>query len=1101
MPFLTPTDRQRRIAQFSEEWGVNPPPAAASLTRPHKSPSFFTAKDDQTAEELLHRHAAELAQYQKKSSLSKAFSSNTLKKGKNWEPREILDVLSAWIANGGTPGVVEAFISKLAAAGVEFNGSQTKQKNGILHRRKSLETFVDRAKYLKLAAEGNQYDTLQVLLPHADPYSIDQALAPAIRCGHVRVTELLLRYGACASQTPEGQDVFRRACADQTRSRMIGLLLRAESRPSPEWTSICMCDAAKAACLETVIHLSKSTADGNYNSAEGLKAAVAMGRRDIALAIIVGEQPPRGPALAESFQVLLDHEPLDPSTHLSLAEVLLCAGAQGEVLSRALERACDTRFHEMAKLLARYGASVEYDDAAVLKRMIARGEADLVKSLLSEPAKLSPALASSCVPLIAKHAPYGHRAAILNLLLRKGAGGVVLDDMLIDAAEAGDMDSVSLLLSPIFPESPPGATERRGHYRSPSSVPRHEIASVDHKSGEALRTAVLRGDTIMTDRILSRQPTAETLSAVFPLTKKLPLKGRHQMVQLFLKRSLPGPCLHAALHDAINEDVSRRDSALINMLLEHNADINFSQGPGLAGVIQQKDTTLLQSLLKKASPQTAAARIPDAMNLSDHEERFEIMSMLMGAGAVIGSQQVASALLQTLGERPVDAPLLKLLLQQGGADVNLLEGAIAKKAVSNPDPKILEAVFGHGKPSASTMTCALNELAPLPSTESKAAKLRTILSDCTHKPDLDWVLVHEVQSLLETSNTKASLSTLQTLLDGGADPNAFKAAALCHGVIGANSKVTDMLFDARCGLTAASLGAALPHVLRLTDPNRRLTLAKKLVDAGAHPLETNRALIHTITAYPQDVPLQSLLAAAADTTDGEAMSLCVSKESPETMDLLLAKSSSSAALRTGMLSKAMDVKNRRARQSMCESLLRLGVSKEGASSALLVAARDGDVQLGDLLIAHGANITTNNGKAIIEACRGGSAELLSILLKQDGHVGDDTLEAGFQAATELRDLGKRAMVFEQLLRKGIKGDLVDAQLQTAARYGEDGQAILKVLLMAGADVNFNDGECVVAATRSAFIGNLELLLGLWDGGSAQVSVRTSQRLKFYSRAG
>lgn len=1037
----------------------------------------------------MQRRASDLAQFRRKSSLSKAFSSNNLKKGKGWDPREVLEVLASWIASAGSPGVAEALILKLAAGGVDFSGNQTKQKSSMLSRRKSVDAVVDRFRFLSLAVDGDQYDMLQVLLPRADSYSIDKALSPAIRNGNMPIAELLVRYGACASRTPEGQDAFRQACVDQSRSDLIALLLRPDSRPSPAWASACMTDAARAACLDAVLHLSRSTADGDYNRAEALKSAIALGRHDIALVIIMGNQPPQPTALGESFQALYENPSIDPPQKLAMAELLLCAGAHGDVVSQALENACDIQFYDMANLLAQYGASIEHNDAAVLKKAIARGQLDLVRSLLTSSAKLSPSLASSCVPLIAKEAPFQARATLLTLLLDKGASGIPLDDMLIDAVKAGDVGSVDLLLNPFFPATSPAATGTSSDRIRPSTVlSRHQVASVDHKSGEALRTAVLRGDVLMAGKILAGQPADETLSMVFPLTATLSPKDRYRMAQLFLKQSLSGPCLQAALRDAINEVPAQRDNEFIKLLLEHKADINFSQGSALTVVIKQKDLGLLDSLLRDASPQTAAARIMDAMDVPEPKERFDMVSMLVNAGAAIGTQEMATALLQTLSERPVDMSLLRTLLQQGGADVNLLEGAIVKKAVSNPDPKVLDMVFGYGKPSPSSVTCAFSEMAPLPSTDSKAWKLRAILAKCSTKEDLHWVLVHEVQSLLKAGGAKASLSSLKILLDGGADPNAYKAAALCHSVIGASSKVTDMLFEARTPLTSASLGAALPHVLRIPDAKERLTLTKKLVEAGAHPLEVNRALVHAIATYTKDVHLQSVLAAAADTSDGEALALSVSKESPETADLLLAKSPSSAEIRGSLLGKAMGIRNRATRHHMCESLLKLGVTTDAASSALLVAARDGDVNLGDLLMAHGASIATKNGQAIVEACRSGSAEVLSILLKQDGRIAKSTLQAGFQAATEVRDLSKRAVVFEKLLGKGVRGDLVDAQLQSAARYGEDGQAVLRVLLVAGADPNFNNGECVVAATRSAFIGNLELLLGLWDEGGSQKKV-------------
>lgn len=1085
MPALTPNDRQRRIIQLSQEWGIRLPPAPAPLSRPPHPPSFRTPADDQIAEELMQRRAADVAQYRPRSSIRQAFSSNNLKKGKNWDPREVLEVLSACISNAGSPGVAEALIAKLAAAGVDLAGAQ-KQKGGILTRRRSVEGFGDRSRLLRLAVDGNQFDMVQLLLPNVDSFAIDACLPAAIRSGNAPIVELLLRYGASAAQTPDGQDAFRQACAVHGQSHMVSLILRAEGRPPAALASAAMCDAARAGCLDTVLHLSRSTADGNHNHAEALKAAISLGRRDMALAIVMGNRPPQRPGLDEAFQILYDHPSLNPTMKVEVAELLLCAGADGVVLAQALERSCESQFLDMATLLASHGASVEYNDATTLKTAIARGEMDLVRSLLHDGTALSSTLASSCVPLIAKQAPFDERYTILTLLLRKGANGVALDEMLIDAAEAGDMNAIDLLLSPNFPGSSSSSSHDSPASPASYSANRHELASVDHKSGEALRTAVIRGDTHMTQRILAGQPSPETLAIVFPLTKKLSNVDRYRMVELFLKRSLSGPCLHAALHDAINEDVTQRDNSLIKLLLKYEADVNFSQGTGLTSLIKQRDIELLGTLLQKASPQTAAARLQDVMQVSDHRARYEMTTMLLSAGAAIGTKEISSALLEALSEKPVDMSLLRLLLQQGGADINLVDGAIIKQAVTNPDPKVLELVFSFGRPSVSSITSALNDLVPLPSTEGKGWKLKIITGKLSHKEDLSWVLVHEVQSLSKTRTDAASLSALKQLLASGADPNAYKAAALCHAVIAANTQVVDMLFASSHPPTPAALGTALPHALRISEPMERLALAKKLVEAGAHPLEGNRALTHAIATYPEDVGLLKVLAAAADTSDGEALSMSVAKEVPEILDILLKQSQCSVSSRSATLGKAMEAKNRSARQRMCQSLLKAGVSPEAASSALLVAARDGDSPLGDLLMAHGASIANNGGQAIVEACRGGSPEVLAVLLKSDPNTSKQTLEAGFQAATEVRDLNKRAVIFEQLLKRGVRGELVDQQLESAARYGEEGQQILKALLLAGADPNYNSGEAIVAATRSAFISSLELLLGLWNEGGNQV---------------
>lgn len=600
MPPPTADARQRRIIQLSEQWGIVLPPAPAPLSRPQSPPSFRTIADDQTAEDLLVRRSAEVAQLRPKSGLSRAFSSSNLKRNKGYDSKDILDVLSQWVGNCGSPGVAESLIAKLAGLGIDIHGMQT-GKSGMLSRRRSVENVGDRTRLLKTAVENGQLDMVQVLIPHADPFTLDNCLPVAIRIGNVPIVEVLLRYGANASQTPEGQDAFRQACVNQSLQNMIGLLLQSDGRPSSVCLSQSLSDAARAGCLHTVLHLSRSTADGNYNNAEALKIAVNSGRRDIAIAIAMGNKPPQSPGLEEAFQLLMENVSSSPTTKLELAELLLCCGAQGDILSQSLELACASQFFEMASLLAAYGVSIEFNDAAVLKTAISRGQSELVGSLLNEQATVSPALASSCLHLVPRQAPFETRYAILYLLLRKGASGKALDECLIHAVQAGDGHAVDLVLSPHFPDAQRSRSDSIHQRRSRISN-RHATASPDHRNGEALRTAVVRGDINMTARILAAKPSTEILTLVFPLTKSLSSKDRYQMVELFLKGALSGPCLHSALQDAVDVDASQRDDGLVRLLLQHKADINYNNGAGLNTVILQKDMPMLSLLMQNATP-------------------------------------------------------------------------------------------------------------------------------------------------------------------------------------------------------------------------------------------------------------------------------------------------------------------------------------------------------------------------------------------------------------------------------------------------------------------------------------------------------------------
>ena len=1081
MSLITPNERQRRILQLSHDWGVSLPPAPVSLSRPSQIPSFQSAGDDEAAEGILQRRAAEASQLRQKSSLSRAFSSNNLKRGKAWDPREIIDALSTHIANAGSPGVAEALIGKLSAAGVDLSGAQ-KQKSGLLSRRRSVDFLADRTKLVRLAVDAGNVDMVHVLLPHADSFSLDASIPVAIRKGDAQTVELLLRYGANTGETADGQDAFRHACAIHGQDQMISMIVSSVGRPSPLLVSQALCDASRSGSLENVLQLSRSTADGNHNQAEALISAVKMGRKDIAVAIIMGNKPPQAPGLNEAFRTLYDHLSLSPRTKLEMAELLLCAGASGETPARALEQACKSQFYEMVQILAKYQTSIEYNDAAALKYAIHRGDMDLVKLLLTEQAVLNASLASSCVPLIPKQSSPETRYAILLQLLFKGANGAVLGQSLADAVEASDLKSVDLLLDPQVTPSP----SLGGTNNASLSNFTHAVASPDLRSGEALRTAVIRGDLSLTRKLLDARPSPQTITNVFPLTKTLPPPERHKIVQLFLGSSLSGECLHAALQDAISPAPSQRDNNLITLLLQHGADINYNNGEGLAPLIKQMDLSLLNVMLQKVSPQTAASRVPDAMQVTDHRTRFEIMNMLLRAGAVVGTAEIASATLSTLSEKPVDMSLLRLLAEPGSADINALDGAIITSAVANPDPKVLDLLIKYGNPAAKTISLALDALAPQFSGDSKSWKLNTLLSKASTNLDLSRLLVLEVKSLVDNKAHKPNVASLNRLLESNADPNAHNASALCHATIAGQQDVLSLLIQCRHAPTPTSLGLALPHALRISKTKDRLDTTTQIVQAAAPPREIGRALMHTINSHPDDLTLIRLLSSKADVKGVDTLSHAVTKESADILNILLETTTHSAEERNAALGRAMDIKSRAVRSSICKLLLTAGVSTQVASGALLVAARDGDVQLGDMLMAHGASISSNNGQAFVEASRGGSVEVLKVLLKSDGGSQKKTLQAAFQAATEVGDLNKRAVIFDELLQRGVSGELVDAQLLSAARSGEDGEGILKVLLAAGADPNYNNGDAVVAATRSAFVASVELLLGLWADGHSQV---------------
>ncbi|KAK3934249.1 Serine/threonine-protein phosphatase [Diplogelasinospora grovesii] len=941
---------------------------------------------------------------------------------------------------------------------------------------------MERSRILQRAIENRHAEMVAVVVPYADSVTLDAALPLAIRSGDVTMVQLLLQRGANTAQTRDGQDAFRQMCIVGGHADIVGLILQSEGRPAPGWVSMAMVDAARKGCLETVLRLSRSTADGDYNNAEALKTAVAQCRVDIALAILTGTKPPApgGQGLIDSFAALFEHPAVGPNDKVDLTEALLCAGATGDAVSLALAQACVTEFYDMVDLLVSYGASVEFQDASVLRNAVAKGQSSLVQLLLNESSTLSPKYASECVEHIPKTISPEDRHAILSILLRKGATGTPLSDALIVAVQACDLQSVELLLTPHFPGSGRLAASHDLRKGPRGMVyDRHEIASVDHRNGLALSIAVMMGNMPMVNQLLAGKPSAETLEQAFPQIHELPPVQRYQVAELFLSTGLSGPCVSVALQAAIEEEPPQRDENFINLLLRYNADVNFNDGAGILSAVAHQDIALLEAMLKsKPTAQTMAAAMSKAMMIDDRPVRYRMVSMLINAGAGREGEEVSEALAQILSVKPTDVQLATLLLDQGRADANFNQGLPLVNAIHDPNPTVLDLVLQKGRPSPETLARGLDVLSEMATTPEKVAKFDAILRRSKQKELLSALLFKEAQTLLKSPLEKRNLAVVKLLLAAGADVNAHKAATLCCAVKSADTPISDLIFNARPN--PVSLSAALPHSLNIVDAMDRLTFTQRLVDAGAPSSETNRALIYAIAAHPNDLPLIGLLAAHADSIDGEALMAAVKQEKMEIVDILLSKSPRkySVAVLSSAFQEATKAKDRKRRAAVCKYLLQRGVSGTVVSEALLAAAADGDVALGGILMDHGASVEHQEGESIVAACAAGAPDVLEMLLTSKVEVKKQTLAKGFQAATQVGDLKKRAEVFRLLLEKGVSGEVVDAQLISAAKFGDEGEPLVRMLLEFGASVDYNAGEAVWNATRSAIMGSLKLLLGV-----------------------
>ncbi|KAK8080421.1 2-5A-dependent ribonuclease [Apiospora hydei] len=1050
---------QTRLQELGQEWGIESYLPPDPVLRPETPPSYQTESDESLAEELLRRQRlSDSHSHHGKVGLTRAFTT----KKKNWEYKEIYNALTTHVTNKGSPGVAQALIAKLNLVGGNVNLAQ-KSRTSLLTRRKSLD-LAERSQVLQRAVENGQREMVEVLLPFADALSLDTALPITFQNQDTSLAMLLVSYGASVASSEDCQEAFRRICAQGENAYLVSMVLVSDGRPSPECVSQCMVDAARAGCLSTVVALSQSTADGNHDGAAALKAAVGLGRRDIAIAILLGYKPPDQLGLSEAFEQVMHHQNINANEKTMLAEALLCAGAGGDSVARALIHASATDYLDMVHLLVSYGASIEYENAVAVRKAISKGKMDLAEILLSGSAPLNSIQASECVEAMPKKMRFEDRQMLLNLLLRKGACGTSLDEALIDAAEAGDVESAKLLVTSQFPGKVVGD---RSLKKGPRSMvfERHEVASADHKGALALQLAVKQRNVPIMKLILANRPPAnDAMAQVFPSVRNLPRLERYQMTEAFLAAGVSGPSVHSALQNVVDELPPHRDDRLVALLLRSNADVNFNEGAAITAAISQKDMSLFTRLMKShPTPKTAAKALPLAMTVNNLEKRLHMASMLIAAGAGQDSSGVFAAVDKLLQTRPVDKDLLKVLLQQGNVDMNTNNGMGVIYAMQDPDPETLEIVLNLGQPNAKTVEQAMHHLSSFASDAVKAEKLASLIRKAQSPEVISNLLIEEVQNTLKTPLEQRTMSVARTLLANGADVNACNGEAMCRAVASANTPMVDLLF--RACPNPHTLSFAMPHALRIKDPMDRLTFAQRILEGGIPPAEVNRALVFAVNTYPDDIPLINALLSHADTKDGAALIEAIKGESQDVVELI--------------------GKNRRQRSISCGSLLKAGASGEVVSDALLAAATDGDLELGTIIVQNGGSIDHKDGQAVVEACRSGATDVLGMLLSGDGKIAQPVLRKGFQAATEISGLERRAEVFKLLLQQGVTGEVVDAELISAERFGDAGTDLLKLLLAYGASPDYKNGEAVAMATKTAFLSNLEMLLGIVEVGGRQ----------------
>lgn len=1081
---LSLEQRKDRVNDLCHHFGLNLLPLSPPLSRPAEPPTFKTLDDDIIADHLIKRQR-QFTEHQHSGSLRKTFTP----KKRTWDSVEIYRALTLHVTNGGSAGVAESLINKLESTGGNVN--VPKPKGGFL-RRKGFDLAPQPSQILLKAVESAQVEVIQVLLPHVNAASLDVALPVAIRSGNLLIVKMLLQYGANAIETTEGLVAFRNICALGGQSAMVAMIVNSPGRPSFDWVNQGLIDATNAGCLPTVRQLIRAGGDANSDNAAALKAAVKHCRADIAVALIASPKHPQQPGVNEAFLKIFSHPTIGLNDKLQLAEVILLGGATGSEVASSLIQAYIADFVPMVQLLLAFQASIEYQDAFVLRDSVKKGRLDMVELLLGTNSSLSSMLVSECVQLIPKKIQPKVRQRILKLLLERGATGECLHEILIVAAESGDLSTTALLLSSISPVGTLGS--QSGHIISQNVVfSHHKTATVNYKDGQALQVAVTQENTEMVRLLLRSNPAAETLAAVFPYTQRLPPESRYEITEAFLSTGLRDPVINTAFHDAIAIPYPDRDGRLVSLFLDYRPDIDDKC---ILTAVSLQDVQLLQALIKKGpSSNSLTHALPKAVEIFDPEVRFQIVKTLLGAGANSSTNVVSNVLIMALKSCEVneikftDEPLVTLLLKQGRADINHRGGLAVEYAIKNHNPAILDIILRNSTPLVDTLTRALRSFTSIDASPSKLSKLESVLAHCRPnmiKDGITELLIHEVNVALAFTPGQRPFGIVKLLLSAGADINMQNAIVLQEAVRCADLFLLEILLTLSANRpTGTSLGRALLKAVMIRDPMGRLAFTQRLLDEGVPAHEINEALVYSIKMYPEDLMLIQTLVPRADTSNAEALSAAVEIQKVEFVSLIIKENKFGEVVLSKVFADAVLGVDKNKRIQICMTLIGAGVRGVMVSDALITAAAQADLGLAALLLENGADINGKGGQALIAACQTSSIDVLGVLLSNKQSLHADTLIRGFQAASELGDLEKREKAFRVLLQRGISGEVLDEQLISSTRIMERGIGLVKLLLFHGASVDYNGGEAVQVATQTSCLPIIELLLGIQNLGGKQ----------------
>ncbi|KAK2786024.1 hypothetical protein FQN52_008020 [Onygenales sp. PD_12] len=994
------------------------PNAVAALNKPcprlRREPvSYSSPGDTEIAEGLLKQK-----RQQAFASKSHIFRRQPSKSG--FKNDEIIAVIEQIVRANGSRGVLESLLDK-------SNDAKTEKR--LFKHQVHQVTNANINPLLKHATEMREPAMVQLLSLHADDIGLNGSLAIAVSGRDLECSKALLQNGA----DPNVCHQAFLAAVGYGDLQMIELLLSAEKRMTASCLDQALPVAVSRGALDVVSLLLKNGANGDYP--EVLEGAIRAGRVDVVAALVLAERSPETSSLDHAVDAAFHITESSSNARRALIEVLLCGGAKGDTVSRTLVEAVKRNDEYIVSLLITHGASVTYNSAEAIVCAIGAGNMKLLSILFKghiDGETSSHILAT--LPEFTSNLSASKQLSIISSLVERGAYGYALHPCLLDAVQRNNQEIVEYLIN--------------------------KQASVNHDNAQVLRCAISSVSLPLFHILLKGRPSKETLELCFPLLDAVPLKPRLQMTTALLAAGAKGEEVGGALIRTVMSDFTKEKEPLIYEFVRNGIDVNVDGGKCFQLAASAGDVGVLKILLQGVpSPSSLAKGILPALDLPNSDLRFAVLDLLVSAGA--RGQLVDEGLVHVIDDKPVDIPLLKLLLDKGIADVNSNNGKPIEQATKQGNSELLRVLLSYN-PSQSTLNLAFPIALNLQDCSIQHEICHRLLAAGVKGDPLDAGLI-AAQRLAWSRD-----SLVELLLRYGANVN-FKDGAVIRRAIKKSNEGQLKLLVSQAPSTEI-LAAALEMVLR-TDTTAKLQMATTLLDAsrGRIPEAINRLLAEAVKlkSDPSFVKLVLGYDASVNYQHGQAIRLSIETQSFDVLGLLLSQEVAKDTLEGAFLS-AWKLKGSE-RHRYTTKILDAGYSDAHIHSALVEAVQECpcDTEIIRLLLRHGASVHHSNNYSLSHAATSMDHETLKLLLEAVSER-----EAVTQVFAHAISPGKAWLsapglqVATQLLENGASGEAVSAALCVAIEnFGVVSEATEFVDLFArsGANPDYQDGRALKLA--------------------------------------